>query len=163
MAIGLIFLCCSYSKAHRYYFSLTEIKITTAKPTIELSCKLFTDDVEDALLKLTHRKMDLMASQENKTVQQQVNNYFQERIRMEVNNVPCKIGLIGFETENDVTWFYLEADAVAVKTAHAKIKITNTLLYDFLEDQTNVMSVRWNEKERTEKLVNPEKEIVFEF
>lgn len=160
---GLQFLCSSSEIAHRYYFSLSEIKINQEKKTLELSSKLFTDDVEDALLKLNHHKVDLGSSENNKEVQKQVSSYLHERFKISINGIPCNLELIGFETENDVTWFYLEAKVSVGKKAPLKMNVSNSLLYDFLPDQTNVMHVIYNEKEGTEKLVNPEKEVVFTF
>ena len=161
--LGLLFLCSSHKTAHRYYFSLSEMKVNTDKKTLELSCKLFTDDLEDALMKLNHSKVDLARSQDNKAVQKQVQDYLHERFKIVINGMASTTELIGFETENDVTWFYLEAKVTVVKTAPVKMKVMNSLLYDFLPEQTNVMHVIWNEKERTEKLVHPDKEVVFEF
>jgi hypothetical protein len=149
--------------AHRYYFSLSEIKVNTEKKTLELSCKLFTDDVENALLKLNHSKVDLGSSSEKKAVQQQVSTYLHERLKIVINGLPCPLELIGFETENDIAWFYLEAKVNVGRKAAVKMKVTNSLLYDFLPDQSNIIHVTWNDQERTEKLVNPEKEVLFEF
>jgi hypothetical protein len=161
IALGL--LLCSFSIAHRYYFSLTELKVNTPKKRIELSCKLFTDDVEDALFKLNHQKVDLSTSEKNKTVQLQVETYLHERFKIVINGTNTPLHFIGFEVENDVTWFYLES-AINLKAGDpVKLTIHNSLLYDFLPDQTNLVHVTYNTKEQTEKLVNPEKEVVFQF
>jgi hypothetical protein len=137
--------------------------VNTQKKNVELSCKLFTDDVEDALFKLNHSKVDLGKSQENKAVQAQVAKYLHERLNIVINGIPSKLLFVGFETENDVTWFYLEGNVNVGKAAPVKMKITNSLLYDFLPDQTNVMQVICDDKENTGKLVNPEKEVEFTF
>jgi hypothetical protein len=130
---------------------------------MEISCKLFTDDIEDALLKLNHSKVDLARSEENKFVRSQVLSYLHERLQIVINGTLCKTDLVGFETENDITWFYLEAKVNVNTASPVKMKISNSLLYDFLPDQTNIMQVTWNEEERTEKLVNPEREASLSF
>jgi hypothetical protein len=162
IAFGLLLLFCSLTIAHRYYFSLSELKVDTQKKGLELSCKLFTDDIEDALLKLNHSKVDLATSTKNKAVLQQVETYLHERFKIVINGIPIQTHLIGFEAENEVTWFYLEG-SMNVTLAPVKIKITNTLLYDFLPDQTNLLHFTWNDQERMEKLTNPDKEIGFDF
>lgn len=163
MGFLLLILCCSLTTAHRYYFSLSEIKVNTEKKTMEISCKLFTDDIEDALFKLNHSKVDLARSTENKAVKEKVFNYLHERLHISINGMPCKMELVGFETENDVTWFYLESQVNVGKISPVKMRVDNSLLYDYLPEQTNVMQVIWNEKERTEKAVNPEKNMEFSF
>jgi len=159
--LGLLLLVYSFTIAHRYYFSLSELKVDTQKKSLELSCKLFTDDVTDALFKLNHNKVDLGSSEKNKTVQLQVETYLHERFKIMINGISTPLHLIGFEVENEVTWFYLES-TISVKAASpVKLNVSNSLLYDFLPDQTNLIHVTWNEKEQTEKLVNPDKEVEF--
>jgi hypothetical protein len=163
MGLGVLLLFCSFTVVHRYYFSLTELKVDTQKKSLELSCKLFTDDIEDALLQLNHRKVDLATSGKNNAVLVQVENYLHERFKIIINGIPIQLHLIGFEAENEVTWFYLEG-IVNVKTlTPVKIKISNSMLYDFIPEQTNLLHFTWNDQERTEKLVNPDKEVGFEF
>ena len=159
----LLLLSSSFKKAHRYYFSFSEIKLNQAKKTVEFSFKLFTDDVEDALFKLNHNKVNLAVSENSKGVQKQVSDYLHERFKIVINGLPANLELIGFETENDICWFYLESKAGIEKAGQAKIKITNTLLYDFLPEQTNIMHLIWNEQERTEKLTNPAREVEVTF
>ena len=159
----VLLLLGSFAISHRYYFSLSEMKVDTQKKSLELSCKLFTDDVEDALFKLNHSKVDLANSEKNKQVQLQVETYLHERFKIVINGVPVSLHFIGFEVENDVTWFYLESALTSKISGAVKVKLMNSLLYDFLPDQTNLTHVTWNEKEQTEKLVNPEKEVEFGF
>lgn len=137
--LGLLVLCSSFKFRHRYYFSLTEVKVNTDKKTLELSSKLFTDDIEDALLKRVHRKIDLANSKDNPILQKEVMDYLHERLKISINGIPVLLEWVGFETENDITWIYLEAKVNVDKKAAVKMKITNTVLYDFLPDQTNVI------------------------
>jgi hypothetical protein len=161
--LGVLLLFCSLTIAHRYYFSLSELKVDTKKKSLEISCKLFTDDMEDALLKLNHSKVDLATSSKNQAVLAQVENYLHERFKIVINGNPIPTHLIGFEAENEVTWFYLEGTVNVKALVPVKIKISNSLLYDFIPEQTNLLHFTWNDQERTEKLVNPDKEVGFEF
>jgi hypothetical protein len=163
MGLGLLLLFCSLAVVHRYYFSLSELKVDTKKKSLELSCKLFTDDIEDALLKLNHNKVDLATSEKNSAVQIQVEHYLHERFKIVINGIPIETHLIGFEAENEVTWFYLEGTVNTKTPAPVNIKISNSLLYDFIPEQTNLLHFTWNDQERTEKLTNPDKEVGFAF
>ena len=57
---------------------------------------------------------------------------------------------VGFELEGDVTWVYIEApmNSSKIKT----LTITNTLLCDLTQEQTNLMQINWNGKDFSEKL-----------
>ena len=151
----------SFIPIHKYYFSLTEVKITSSKKSIEVSCKLFTDDLEEALFKLQKKKIDLATSTGDKNIQVVVFKYITDRFKIYFQNKPVKLNFVGFEIEDDVTWCYLES--TINPKASKQIKITNTLLYDFLSEQTNLIQFQWDEMRKSGKLNSPQKEATFDF
>ncbi|MGZ4033605.1 MAG: DUF6702 family protein [Bacteroidia bacterium] len=151
----------SYTVIHRYYFSMSEIKIDTKKKTVSVSCKLFTNDLEEALAKLNNKKVDLAKSVNDKDVQLLLFNYLNERFKLSFGTSSVKLKFVGFENEDDVTWCYMESK---LETKSSKnIKVFDTLLYDFLPDETNLIQMEWDGSSRTEKLVNPNKEVLINF
>ena len=54
---------------HKYYVGLTEVNIDSKKHTLDVSTKLFMDDLEAGLLKSINKKVDLSISVNNKEVQ----------------------------------------------------------------------------------------------
>ena len=49
------------TRHHPFHVSTTEINHNTSDKTLEISCKVFTDDFESALTKQYHTKADLSA------------------------------------------------------------------------------------------------------
>jgi hypothetical protein len=145
---------------HRFYLSLSEVRVDTKKQTLDVSCKLFTDDLEDALLKKYSKKIDLASSSKSKDAQAVVSKYINENFRINIGGKLQTLVLVGFETEADATWCYLETVPF---TAKGKVSILNTLLYDYLPEQTNMINFYWDEVEKTAKLANPEKMAEFDF
>src|SRR3954465_2342312 len=105
LSIGFFFLVATAFTvpAHRFYLSLTEIRIDSKKQTLDVSCKLFTDDLEDALLKKYGKKFDLATSSKNKEVQALVNKYINENFKVNVGGKLQTLAFVGFETETDAT------------------------------------------------------------
>ena len=60
---------------HPYYVSVTEINHNATDKTLEISCKLFTDDFEKALADKYKMKVDLINPQTKKPWIRSVKNY----------------------------------------------------------------------------------------
>ena len=148
----------SFSPAHKYYFSLTEIKANTSSKTLSVSSKLFIDDLESALQKANKIKFDLNKSTDNKEVQNAVFNYINSHLQIYLDGKMVPLNLVGFETENEVVWIYLESKLN--NKEFKSTKIINSILYDFSADQTNLIQYNWNNKNFTEKLTYPNKELI---
>jgi hypothetical protein len=70
------------------------------------------------------------------------------------------LNFIGYEKEEEAVWCYLE-----IKNAEMPklITVENTLLYDFLPAQMNMVHAEVKGKKQSSKVSNPEKDLVFEF
>jgi hypothetical protein len=149
--------CFSFAPTHKYYFSLTEIKANTFNKTITVSAKLFIDDLEIILNKANNVKYDLIKSTEDKSVQKALLNYMIKHLQINLNGKIVALNFVGFEIENDVVWIFLESKLT--EKEFNGVKITNSILYDFSSDQTNLIQFKWNNKNFTEKLSYPNKEV----
>ena len=149
---------CSFAPAHKYYFSLTEIKANTSSKTLSVSTKLFIDDLESALQKANKIKFDLSKTTDNKAVQNAVFNYINSHLQIYLDGKMVPLNFVGFETENEVVWIYLESKLN--NKEFKSTKIINSILYDFSADQTNLIQYNWNNKNFTEKLTYPNKEFI---
>lgn len=159
-AICFFLAVTAFVSPHRFYLSLTEIRVDSKKQTLDVSCKLFTDDVEEVLQKKYGKKVDLATTSKNKEVQALVTKYINENFKINVAGKLQTLSFVGFETETDATWFYLETTPF---TSKGKVTIYNTLLYDYLPEQSNMINFYWDDQEKSAKLSAPEKMVEFEF
>lgn len=157
---GMVFLLfCSFIPVmHKYYVSLTEVHINTQKHTLDVSSRMFIDDLETELNKSTGKKIDLSASQKNKETEQLLYVYMEKNLRINVGGKLQRLNFVGFEVETDVVWCYLEVENFKGK---GTVAIYNTLLYDSFPDQSNLINVYWNDVSKSAKLSNPEKMVDF--
>lgn len=156
--IPLIFLTLLvFSFKHPHYVSVTELKYNSLEKTIQGSVKLFVNDFENALKLLSKEKVDLIHVKDTSKTNKMVSKYLRDRLVISINNLPLNYRFLGFEHEQDVVWIYFEGTCGLPK----KILMDNSLLYDFLKEQTNIVHVEANGKKQSSKATNPDKRIVF--
>ena len=141
---------------HPFFISVTEIRVDEGKPGMSVSCKLFTDDFQQALHVLYKVKLDL--SKPDTTQNKWIEKYIREHLKIVSGKQQIQLKLIGYEIEEEACWCYLETNSLI---AGQQLVVTNTLLYDFIESQTNLIHYYLNNKRSSFKLVNPENTAIF--
>lgn len=145
---------------HKHYFSLTEVKINSQKHTFEVSSKLFIDDLEAELGKVSNKKINLSDTLKNQEVKKLLFDYLENNFKVTVGGKPQKLEYVGYEVENDVVWCYLE---IPDFKETGKISVINTLLYGNFPEQSNLLNVVFDGLTKTARLGNPDKLAEFEF
>ena len=126
----------SKSKVHPLHVSTTEISFNQAEKTLEISCKIFTDDFENALAKQYKTKVDLINPAMEKAMDALIKQYLNGKLQFNVNGKNIIANYIGFEVEKEATNVYLEIINVANPQ---KINVNNSILYDLFNDQMNIL------------------------
>jgi hypothetical protein len=146
----------SSKSVHPFYISVTEIRSDAKQQTLNVSCRMFTDDLQEALFKLYGYKADL----EKQNVQHNawLQKYIAERLQIKMAGSPVVFRLVGYENEEEATWCYLEASSFP---GDGPAEVHDRLLYDFLPEQTNLVHFYRNGQRSSFKLVNPEERAFF--
>lgn len=136
----IIALAFSLSSFHAFYVSICEISHNKDTQSLEISLKIFTDDLEKALQKNTREKVLL---QNGATGQTRVllEQYLLTHLELKVNNIRKNLKYIGCENAQDATWCYIEAENVP---SIQKIDVKNSVLTDVYEKQSNIVNVVYN-------------------
>lgn len=119
---------------------------------------MFTDDLQDALYKLYGAKVDLI--QKNPVNDTLITRYVKERIAVSMKNEHVDLTYIGYEIEEEATWCYFESSIVSDEKV---ISVKSSILYDFLESQTNFLHCYYNGNRKSFKLDHPDQSAVFSF
>ena len=125
-------------KYHLLHVSTTEISFNAKERSLEISCKIFTDDFEDALAKLYKVKTDLNKPSMHKAMDELIKKYLSTHLQYVVNGKTMVATYIGFEIDMEATNIYLEITEV---TALQTLNLNNTILYDLFDDQMNILHV----------------------
>ena len=145
---------------HAFYLGVCDFKYNNKEKVLEGSIKLFISDLENALTKLEGKKVDLIHPKDSLSLAKTLRAYLKKRLSVQINDQKLDYEYLGFEKEEEVCWIYLEAKKCPLPK---RVLITNTLLYDFLSQQINIVNFELGEVKRSLKVLNPEKVVKFEF
>ncbi|MFT3677227.1 MAG: hypothetical protein QM781_15125 [Chitinophagaceae bacterium] len=139
---------------HPLHLGVTEAEHNAADQTLEISCKLFSDDFERILEKVYDRDIDLINPSDRAAVQAVINDYIRKHLSFKVDGKAVTFTCIGFEPDHEATYSYFQAEGIKeVK----KVEVTSTLMYDLFDDQTNIFHIKVNGKRKSSKLNYPAK------
>lgn len=159
LAIIIVFSSFNSIK-HPFYISVIDIKHDAKSHNLNISVKLFTNDIENALKKTTAKSIDVLNPKNKQEMEIELMNYIKQRFSIDVNLKPTKLDFIGYEKEEDAIWVYLEVKKVIQPKT---LKINTRLLYDFLPLQTNIVHVEINGVKKSSKVTNPDSIIELKF
>ena len=156
--IILVSLFLFAGKPHPFYLSVTDMKYNDKSKSLEISCKMFTTDLEDALKKTTNKSVDILHPKNKPEVEKILFTYITKRLSVNLNGKLKTLKFIGYEKEDDVILTYMEIEKCEKPK---QFSIQNSLLYDFLKEQINLVQIEVGDFKKSTKVGNPEKEIKF--
>jgi hypothetical protein len=145
---------------HPFHVSVIEINHNANDKTLEISCKLFTDDFEKILAKNYKTHVDLTNPPNHAAMDTLVKKYIFNHLALKVNGKAVNFTYVGFEPDHEAVYGYIEVDNIP---ALSKIDITNTLMYDQFDDEVNIMHVIVNGNRKSTKLTFPDKDVTVSF
>ena len=145
---------------HPFYVSVTEINHNPKEQTLEVSCKMFSEDLEDILKKNYKTAVDLTAQKQQQQNEKMIQDYISKHLAIQANGKALKLNFIGFEKEAESVYCYFETEKInGVK----KLDVTDSILQDFSDKQINIIHVVVNNNRKSQKLDYPDKMASFSF
>lgn len=149
-----------YTLFHPFYVSVTEINHNSRNKSIEISCRMFYDDVERALNKQNHTHIDIVKPGNKALVNQMLNAYIHKHLLVKVDGKILNPDFLGYEIQEDGAWAYLEVKNVA---RPKKVEVHDDLLYTEHPEQINMIHVTVNGERKSTKVENPAADASFSF
>ncbi len=145
---------------HPFYVSVIDLHHNPKEKIVEVSIRIFTDDLEQVLKKHFNKNVDLTHPTNKVEVNNMVQEYIKQKINITIDKQPVHLKYIGYEIQQESAWCYFEIDHI---TAIQKIDIISTLLYDYQPNQVNIYHVTYNGLDKSFKLDNPQSAVSFTF
>ncbi|MFY8189455.1 MAG: DUF6702 family protein [Bacteroidia bacterium] len=143
---------------HPFYLSVTEINVDSKTKKIQVSCKVFTDDLQQGLHHWLQKAVNLeKKSPSNDSL---LARYAKQYLQVFVSKNEIDFTYLGYEIEEEAVWFYLEGSA---KNIGNEMKVIHQLLCHAIPTQSNLIHCTFNKTRQSHKLNCPEKVIVFRF
>ena len=161
LLVGSSFAPAVVEKAyHPFYVSVIEVQHNAQDKTLEISCRIFSDDLEATLKKNFGTAVDLSAEKDKAGIDKMIPAYISRTLHLTVDGKPVALQYIGYEKDKESAYCYFEAAGV---TAVKKMGIETSLLHDLTEDQINILHVTVNGKRQSSKLNFPQRASSFQF
>ena len=145
---------------HPLYITVTDINHNAKDRTLEISCKMFTNDFEAVLEKTAHAKVDLSDVKSKAANDKLIADYVEKHLLLKVDGHAVTLQFIGSEKEEDGTWSYFQVNNVpSVK----KLEVNNNLLYDGFSQEINIMHAAAAGVKKSTRLDCPAAAASFEF
>ncbi len=145
---------------HPFYVSITEIKQNPTNHSIEISCRMFSDDLEKALEKQYHTQLDIIKPKDRVLANKLINDYVKKHLVIRADGKTLNLAYIGYEIQEDGTWSYFEVKGVdRIK----QINVHDDFLYELHPEQINMMHVTIGGERKSTKVDNPDADAAFSF
>ena len=145
---------------HPIFVSVTEIEHNATDKTLEISCKIFTDDFEKTLRQVYKTQVDLLQPKDKTAMNKLVSDYVQKHLQLKADGKPVVLQFLGYEQQEEgIVSFYQVNNIASLK----KLDIINNILFEYKKEQINILHITVNSKRQSTKLTNPEEKTAFMF
>ncbi|MCW3090347.1 MAG: hypothetical protein JWP81_1416 [Ferruginibacter sp.] len=153
-------LTVSSGSRHPIFVSVTEIEYNAGDKSLEISCKIFTDDLESSLRKQYPTKIDLLDAKYKTAMNPIVGDYVKKHLAIKTDGKPAVLQFVGFEQQEEGIVSYFEVKNV---TKVQKIEVTDNILYEYQPQQMGIIHVMVDGERKSTRLNNPETKAAFSF
>ena len=123
---------------HKFYVSTTSIKYIPNERSLQITAQVFADDFESTL---KQHVQEIRLNPDNKVelIDSLTKKYFQKNLVFKTQDGILSFDYLGKVYRNDLLVAYLE---IVLDGTVQNLVVQNTLLFDFSEDQKNILHFR---------------------
>lgn len=145
---------------HPIYVSVTEIEHNAKDKTLEISCKVFTNDFEITLRQGYKGTVDLLQPKDKAAMDALVSAYIKKHLQLKVDGRPVNMEYLGYEQQEEGIESYYQVNNIA---SVKQVDVTDNILYEYKSEQISIIHVIVNGNRKSYKLNNPAEKVSFSF
>lgn len=145
---------------HPFYVSVTEIEQNQKTGKLQLSTRIFYDDLEKALNKRYKTSANILRPANKKQVGAFISAYVKEHLKIKADNKEMLLKYVGYEIEEEAAWCYFETGSIEPVR---NLSVQNDILFEQHDSQTNMIHVVVAGKRQSTKLDNPKDKANFSY
>ncbi|HLF52152.1 DUF6702 family protein [Flavobacterium sp.] len=151
--LGLVFLTLTSFGVHKFYVSIYQINYAPEKKMLQITSRIFIDDLNDVLFRNFNKKTHLGEQNESPEDIILMKKYISDHFSIKVNGQQKAINYLSKELEgNVVICYYNIKDISKIKT----LEIQNTVLIDLNSEQQNIIQTTISGKKQNLLLTDGE-------
>jgi len=142
----LVWVLCSSFTLHKFYMAIYQVNPNVAKKRLEITARIFVDDLNAALDKKYKTKHFLGTDKQSTTDTEDLKKYLLEQLKITVNHQGKPLTFKSSELDGNVMVCYLNCADVAKV---AQIEVQNEILTEVFNEQENMMHFQFNGDKHT--------------
>lgn len=159
VGLGFFFLLSVAFSNHKYYMSLMQIDYVQEQQALQVTVRIFVDDLQTALNAVGTAAVEIATDREPLGIEKRYRAYLNKQLSFEVNNRKKKFVYLGKEYEENQVVFYLEIQGI---DSLQSLRIKNTLLTHALREQKNIVKTKAYGKNKSVVLTkNKSKSLIY--
>ena len=136
----------AFTTMHKYYISVTQINYLQEKQSVQITSRIFIDDLEKLLRERYDDNLTLADENESTTTDNFIARYLKEKIKIKINGKDVNMTFIGKEYDTDIVKCYLEIGGIKKIES---IEISNQVLFDLFSEQQNIVKTKIYDKQKS--------------
>lgn len=146
--------------AHKFYISLIKVEYKPSKETIQVTMRIFIDDLQKVINETNNLEIELGVNNEVNNSNELISKYIDSNFTIKINDKILDYEYLGKEYKNDLVYLYLQLENI--KAIHT-IEITDTMLMDYFPAQKNIIKLIINDVKKTFLLTEKETSDIYSF
>ena len=147
--IGSIIQFFTAYKSHPHYVGITEIEYVSSKNELQIACKWYMDDLEDALKAYTGKKVDINEIVSSVCDDSIAQSYIRTHLKLTIGHKKTELQCIGAELEKGSVWVYWKVNNVQ---PYDSLSIFNDLFCEIHSGQMHIIHYKVASRKATQKV-----------
>jgi hypothetical protein len=141
----LLFLGLTSMTVHRFYVAIYQIDFVPQKKRLEITTRIFMDDLNDAVTKAYKKSTNIGTEKEKPEDITLLKKYLNDNFKLTVNGKPKAYTYLSREVESNVVICYLSVKEVAKVSS---LQVDNSILTEVYSEQQNIIQFNNNGKKQ---------------
>ncbi len=129
--------------AHKFYTAIYQIEYAPKKQMVQVTARIFNDDLNEALASKFHTKIFLGTEKETPEDVVYLKKYLAEKFTIKINGQNRPMNFLSKEVEDNVLICYLNCKEVPKINT---LEVTNTVISEIHSEQQNIIQANFNNK-----------------
>lgn len=133
---------------HAFHVSVCEVYHNADTHSLEISMKIFIDDLELAIKNQGINDFSLVTTNDKYIIDFQLEKYIKDQFKIKVNSKEANLKFVGFEFKGYEILCYLEATRIDEINS---VEIENSILLELFDSQINLTHFQYKDKMKSIK------------
>lgn len=152
LVLALAFPLLAFTPPHKFYVSVTNINYSEKDHALQITTRIFIDDMEQLLKERYGIDPQLDTEEENKMADAYIQKYIKSRFSLKVDGADKDYTFLGKKYDNDIVICYIEVPKINIANVK-EIEIQSRLLTDIYPEQQNVVNCKILDKRKSFMLI----------